>query len=163
MSIFYTSERVGKHGKIFRLYKIRTLKEGRGDYAHKRDYVWGGKFMRKWRIDELPQVWNMVRGDMGLCGPRPQEAKVINLYPSHIRDKILSVKPGLFGLAGIHFMDEEHILKLSDNPDKDYWEKIAPIKMTLDIFYVENKSFLFDLVIIWLAVKRRIKTAWTTH
>lgn len=160
MSIFYLSERVGLNGKPFHMYKVRTLKPGRSSsFAHEHEYVWGGKFMRKFRIDELPQLWNMLKRDMNLVGPRPMDRQTYFLYPPHIQNILTSVRPGLFGLAGIHFMDEEQMLKLSKDPTQDYYEKILPIKLALDMFYIENRCLSLDIWIIYQALKRRIKTA----
>lgn len=156
MSLFYRAERVGKHGRIFTMYKINTLREGTGSYAHEREYTFGGKFLRKWKLDELPQLWNWIRGDIALFGPRPREKKEIDVYPEHIREKLLSVKPGLICLAGIYFIDEERILALSDDPTKDYFGKILPTKLTLDIFYIENRCWLLNIAMIWMALKARI-------
>ena len=107
-------------------------------------------------MDEIPQFWNLLKGDMALVGPRPEELGTINLYPEHIREKLLSVKPGMFGMAGIYFMDEEQLLASSENPQKDYWEKIKPMKATLDTFYIENRCFLLNLAIVYMAIKRRL-------
>lgn len=156
MSLFYTSERIGKNGRLFRMYKLRTLREGGGTFAHQREYVWGGKFMRKWRLDEAPQLLNLFKGDMSICGPRPREMAEISLYPKDITDKLLSVKPGWFSPSGIHFMDEEHILKYSKDANEDYFTKILPIKIALDLFYIDNKCFLLDLGLVYAALRRRI-------
>ena len=158
MSLFYESQRVGRNGVIFTMYKFKTLRDGVGSFAHERQYVPLGRFMRKWRIDELPQIWNILNGTMSLFGPRPRDKKEIDLYPPHIREKILSVRPGLFGMAGIFFMDEEHILRLSDDPNKDYFEKILPIKVALDVFYVEHKCWLLNIALVWMALKARLLT-----
>ena len=156
--IFYTSTRVGRYGREFRMYKIRTLKEGgSGAFAHEHEYTWCGRFLRRWRLDELPQLLNMIKGDMALVGPRPEEAKQISILPEDIRNKLLSVKPGLFGLSGLYFMDEEHLLKNSTDPMSDYWTKIRPIKLTLDFFYIDNRGLLFDLWIIFQCLKVALK------
>ena len=145
---------------MFDMLKIRTLREGvdkTSSFATSDQYVWGGRFMRKYRIDEIPQIWNLLKGQMNFVGPRPEEERVIELYPEHIREKLLSIKPGWFSLAGIYFFkDEEEILRLSPDPHKDYWEKIRPIKLTLDFFYIDNKGFLLDLWIIYQAIKRGV-------
>ena len=153
---FYSSERVGKHGRPFKMWKVKSLRDGVGDFAHKREYVWGGRFMRKWRIDEVPQIWCILNGTMSLFGPRPREAKEIDLYPQDIKDKLLSVKPGLFGLAGIFFMDEEILLKHSKDAAADYFKKILPIKLALDMFYIDHKCWLLNIAIVWMALKARI-------
>lgn len=156
MSFIYKSERVGKGGKVFTMYKIRTLKENTTTQHVHTEYTKFGHTFRKYRIDEIPQIWNVLKGDMALIGPRPQDAKFINLYPEHIRNKLLSVKPGLLCLAGIYFMDEESMLQYSSTPEKDYWEKIAPLKIALDFFYIENKCLSLDLWIFWQAIKKGI-------
>lgn len=153
----YRSERVGKSGKIFSMYKIQTLDPGGGSFAHEREYVRGGRFMRKFRIDELPQLWNILKGDMGLFGIRPKEPKEIDLYPEDVRNKILSKKPGLFSLSGIYFMDEEHILKHSLNSHQDYFNKVLPMKLALDMFYIDNRCWLLNASLIWMAIKARLK------
>src|ERR1051326_3877827 len=120
MSFFYRSERVGKHGALFTMYKIRTLTEGADTSMFASQYTWSGRFLRKWRIDELPQLWNILKGDMALIGPRPEEARSLRHLPEDIQQKLLSVKPGLFGLSGIYFMDEEKLLQQSTDPAMDY-------------------------------------------
>lgn len=154
--MFFVSERVGRNGKIFNMYKFVTLRGKRGSFAHEQEYVFGGRFMRKYRIDELPQVWNMLRRDMSIFGPRPRERREVDLYPKDTRDKLLSVRPGLFGLAGIYFMDEEHILKQSADSSGDYFNKILPIKLALDMFYIDNRCWLLNISILWMAIKARI-------
>ena len=153
-SIFYRSERVGKNGKLFSMLKLRTLKEGtKTEYKHD-SYTRFGRFFRKFRIDEIPQLLHVLTRRMNLVGPRPQEQKTLSLYPGHLREKLLSVRPGLFGLAGLYFMDEEKLLTLSDYPEKDYWEKIVPMKIALDMFYIDNKCFTLDCWVVWQCVKK---------
>ena len=158
MNLLYTSERIGKDGKPFLIYKFKTLRDGVGSFAHEREYVTFGHFMRKWRIDEIPQLWNLMNRTMNLFGPRPREAKEINLYPADVRQKLLSVRPGLFGLAGIAFIDEEHLLKYSSDSNLDYFTKILPIKLTLDFFWIDNRSILLNIALVWMALKARIFT-----
>jgi len=155
MSFFFKSERVGKNGRPFFMYKIRTLKEGEnGLFASDARYTWYGKFLRKSRIDEIPQLWNVLRGDMNLVGPRPEELRTINLYPEHIREQLLSIKPGLFGLSGLHFLNEERLLQNSEDPQRDYWEKIRPMKLTIDFFYIEHRDVLLDIWIIYKGITK---------
>lgn len=156
MSIFYRSERIGKNGRVFTMLKLKTLKDGVGQFAHQREYVFLGKFMRKWRIDELPQLWNILNGTMGIFGPRPREEKEVNLYPREIRDKLLSVKPGWFSLSGIYFMNEEHILGLGTDANRDYFEAILPMKTVLDMFFIDNRSWLLYIALVWMALKARL-------
>lgn len=159
MSVFYRSDRVGKGGKVFSMLKFRTLRENnKNSYSHTDNYTKYGRFMRKYRLDEIPQLWHVLTGRMALFGYRPMEASTLDLYPPHIKEKLLSVKPGLIAPAGIYFMDEEHILALSKDPEKDYWTKILPQKLTLDLFYIENKCLLFDIALVYMAIKKRL---WT--
>lgn len=158
MSIFYKSYRVGRNGIPFTMYKVRTMKESLGSFASEERYTWAGRFLRKWRLDEVPQLWNVLKRDMNIVGPRPQEAATIKLYPAIIKDRLLSIRPGMFGMAGIFFIDEEKVLAESLDPHKDYWEKIAPMKLTLDFFYIENKCLSLDAWIVWQGIKKRIKT-----
>ena len=152
----YWSKRIGKNGRIFWMPKIQTLKEGHGHFAHEREYVWGGKFMRKYRIDEMPQLWCILTGNMRLFAPRPRDPREVDLYPADIREKLLSIKPGLLSLSGIYFMDEEHLLKLSTKPTEDYFTRILPLKISLDMFYIDNRCFLLNLSILYMAIKARL-------
>lgn len=153
---FYRSLRVGKNGRPFTMWKVRTLRDGADKSSFASEYTWYGRFLRKWRLDEIPQVWNMLNGSMTLVGPRPEEKRAIDLLPVHVQSKLLSVKPGLFGLSGIYFMDEEQMLKDSPDAAHDFWTKIKPMKTTLDFFYIDHKCFLLDIAIIWMAIKARI-------
>jgi len=161
MSIIYKSRRIGKNEKEFWMYKFKTLKDGtdqQSEYESKDErYTFGGKFLRKFKLDELPQLWNLIKGDMWVVGPRPEEKKEIDILPEHIRKVILSVKPGLTSLSSIYFFNEEDILKLSEEPQKDFWTKIKPMKIMLDVFYVNNKCLSLDLWIVWQTFKQLIK------
>lgn len=159
MSIFYTSERVGKGGKVFKLYKFRTLKEE--PYSlfpiySKNPYTRFGKFLRKTHLDELPQLWNIIKRDMSLVGPRPEELRTYEILPKETRRILELVRPGLTSLASLHFFDEGKILEQSENVQKDYWTKIKPSKILLDVFYVEHKSFALDAAILWLTFRKVI-------
>lgn len=147
---------MGKGGKEFWMPKVQTLVPGEGKFAHQRTYVSGGRWMRKFRVDEIPQLWCVLTGKMRLFAPRPKEKREVELYPEETRKKLLSVKPGLLSLSGIYFMDEEHLLKHSKDPNKDYFTKILPVKMALDMFYIDNRCFLLNLAILYMAVKARL-------
>lgn len=159
MSFFYTTERVGRDGKVFKLYKIRTLKEGTtSQYSHGDSYTKHGKFLRKYRIDEIPQLWNILKGDMSLVGPRPDSEKGWSVVDPEIKAKMLSVKPGLFGIAGLFFFEEEKILAMASlGATEVYWKRVRPMKFILDAFYVENKCFILDFTLIYLGVKTVLK------
>jgi lipopolysaccharide/colanic/teichoic acid biosynthesis glycosyltransferase len=158
-SFIYRSERVGKNGKVFSLYKLRTLKEDfRGNFANKGGYTKFGKFLRKTKLDEFLQIINVLKGEMSLVGPRPELPETINLIPKDIRKILLSVKPGCTSLASVHFYDEEFILQQSGNQNGDYYSKIKPMKILLDVFYVQHRSFLLKLAILWETFKLVIKS-----
>lgn len=160
MSFFFKSRRIGKGGRVFTLYKLKTLHENITHFPYNKteQYTWGGKFLRKTKLDELPQLWNLIKRDINIVGPRPEEENTIHVIPQETRDILLSVRPGLTSLASIHFFDEGQILEQSTNTHEDYWSKIKPLKITLDVFYVQNKSWLLDLAIIWLTIKKIIKS-----
>lgn len=161
MSFLFRSQRIGKGGRAFTMYKVRTLVEANNtQYAHENGYTWCGRFLRKYRLDEIPQIWNLVKGDMRVVGIRPLEEKTFNLYPEHIREQLVSIKPGWFSLSGIFFIDEEHLLSLSEEPAKDYWERIVPLKLALDFFYLENRCISLDIWIVWQGFKKAIKQIW---
>jgi len=106
-----------------------------------------GKFMRRFKLDELPQLFNVLRGEMSFVGPRPQVQWAVDLYTPEER-LLLSVRPGITDFASLRFRNEDEILKGSADPDKDYLEKIAPQKIKLGLHYVRNQSLLTDLKLI---------------
>ena len=164
MSILYKSTRIGKNEKPFILYKFRTLKENtdaESSFAKEEQYTRFGWILRKTKLDELLQIWNLIKRDMNIVGVRPEEQKTIDLLPQDIRDILLSRRPGLTSLASIHFFDESNILEKSPDQHKDYWTKIKPLKITLDVFYIQNRDILLDFWILWktsiLIIKSFIK------
>ena len=152
MSIFYKSLRIGKHGKEFVLWKFRTLKENTdrtSSFAREEQYTWCGRFLRKTKLDELPQILNVLRGELNLVGPRAEEKKTIEFLPEDMKRVLLSRRPGLTSLASIHFFDEGQILENARDPHRTYWENIKPLKFTLDAFYIQNRDIFLDFWIIW--------------
>ena len=151
MSIFYKSLRVGKNGKPFNLIKFRTLRENydkENIFAVEGSYLPLGKFLRKSKLDELPQLWNVLRGQINLVGPRPEEERNIALLPEQTRNILLSRRPGLTSLASLHFFEEGQILNESSEVYKDYWTKIKPLKIALDIFYIQHRNIFLDWWVI---------------
>lgn len=151
--LFYRGERVGLHGRKFRIYKFRTMVvnadkiggSSTGDDDPRITPV--GKFLRKYKLDELPQLINVLIGEMSLVGPRPQVQWAVDLY-SEEEKALLTVRPGITDYASIVFRDEGAILKGSLDPDKDYLEKIAPTKLRLGLEYVRNHTVATDIKII---------------
>lgn len=138
---------------------MRTLKEGTdktSSFAKDDQYLWYGKFLRKTKLDELPQLWTILKGDMALFGYRPMEEREVSFLPDGMKDVLLSSKPGLIDLASIHFFEEEKMLKDLHDPHRVYYEVIRPMKFTLQAFYIENKCFLLDVALAFLAIKKVI-------
>lgn len=151
--VFYRGERAGRHGKVFRIFKFRTMVSNAeklggcstGDDDPRITKV--GKVLRKYKIDELPQFFNVFLGQMSLVGPRPEVKKFVEIYSS--REKaILSVRPGITDWASIWNSDEGSLLAGAEDPDKTYLELIRPEKIRLQLKYVENRSFWTDLTIL---------------
>lgn len=151
--VFYRGLRVGKYAKPFRIFKFRTMvvnaeKIGGSSTADDDPRVTKiGKFLRKYKLDELPQLINVLKGEMSFVGPRPQVKWAVDLYTDEERE-ILNVRPGITDYASLRFPNEGEILKGSHNPDRDYMEKIHPEKMRLSLEYVRNRSFWIDIKII---------------
>ena len=159
--IFYLQERVGFGNKDFKIYKFATMlkdseKLGSGIYTAKDDerILPFGRFLRGSKINELPQLINIIKGDISIVGPRPLIRKTFELYNEKDQISISSVKPGLTGIGSIIFRNEEEILQRSDqNLEKYYSEYITPFKAKLENWYLINKSFYTDIKLIFL-------TAW---
>ena len=151
--VFYRGTRAGLGGKPFPMLKFRTMvtnAELIGGSSTPEDdprITAIGKTLRRYKLDELPQLWNVLVGDMSFVGPRPQVQWAVDLYTPEER-AILEVRPGITDHASLKFSNEAEILKGSKDPDKDYIEKIHPEKMRLSLEYVRTRSFSGDLSII---------------
>ena len=159
--IFYLQERIGKDGKPFKLIKFATMLKdapnmGTGTVTVKDDprILPFGKFLRKTKINELPQLINIVKGDMSIIGPRPQTKRCFLAFPKKSQEAIIKVKPGLSGIGSVVFRDEEEIL---DNPNIDrlkfYDDIIAPYKGELEEWFIEHRNLYTYFMLIFL-------TAW---
>ncbi|MDR1853583.1 MAG: sugar transferase [Azoarcus sp.] len=157
--VFFRQERVGRGGKHFRIHKFRTMRvnaedEGLRITTGKDSRITSiGAFLRKYKIDELPQLLDVVAGNMSLVGPRPEVPEYVAYYPPGVRVKVLSIRPGITDPASIAFRDENEILDRTNNPQKVYIEEILPVKLKYYIDYVDNASFLFDLKIIFKTLR----------
>ncbi len=151
--VFYRGVRVGLHGKSFRIFKFRTMvmdaeKIGASSTSDDDPRITRiGKFLRKYKLDELPQLINVLKGDMSFVGPRPQVKWAVDLYTEEER-MLLSIRPGITDYASLKFPNEGEILKGSKDPDKDYMEKIHPEKMRLSLEYVRNRTIWLDIKLI---------------
>lgn len=159
--IFFRQERVGRNGEIFRIHKFRTMRsdsENKGRLTVGKDsrITTSGHFLRKSKVDELPQLIDVLRGKMSLVGPRPEVQEFIDEYPSDIRDIVLSVRPGITDEASIEMVDENEILGKYSDPRKGYIDEVLPIKQKYYVDYVENKSFFGDINIIFKTISKII-------
>lgn len=156
---FFHQERIGKNAKPFTLFKFRTMRsnsEASGQITvGERDHriTKTGYFLRKYKLDELPQLFNIVLNQMSIVGPRPEVKKYVSLYNER-QLKVLSVKPGLTDLASLEYIDENKILGEAEDPDQTYVEEIMPKKLELNLEYIEKQSLLFDLKIIFKTIQR---------
>lgn len=159
--VFYLGKRAAYKNKYFFLIKFRTMVHnaeqlGGPSTAHDDPrFTSIGRFLRKYKIDEIPQFFNILRGDMSLVGPRPQVLFYTDQY-SNLEKKILSVRPGLTDLATIKFSDMDKILGSGD-VDKKYSEEVEPLKNKLRLEYVNNMSFLLDMKIIILTILKILR------
>lgn len=160
---FFAQERVGRSGRRFTMWKVRTMVAGaehrglrvtaRGDPRVTRM----GRFLRSTKLDELPQLWNVLKGEMSLVGPRPEVERYVAMFPGPYRD-ILKVRPGITDEASLAFRHEELLLAAADDPEREYIERILPEKICLYLSYVKNPSLGRDLAIlgrtIWTVLRR---------
>lgn len=157
--ILFRQHRVGRFSKPFRILKFRTMtSEFAGDTpqitVNDDDRVTRtGRWLRRTKLDELPQLLNVLRGDMSLVGPRPEVPAYVDLYPSGVRDLILSVRPGITDTASIQFRDEGALLAKATHPDRMYRDEILPKKLALYEQYVRSHDMAGDLVILWKTVR----------
>jgi len=151
--VFYLQERVGKNSVPFRLFKFRTMRTGSDKAAAitigERDsrITRVGYWLRKFKIDELPQLINVLKGDMSLVGPRPEVKKFVDLYSDEQRT-VLAVKPGITDFASIEFRNENKLLEGKEDPIDFYIREIMPVKLALNRKYIQEQSFWLDLKII---------------
>jgi len=149
----YRQTRVGRDGKEFKLLKFRTMRQdadkigGLITVGEDARVTRIGRFLRKYKIDELPQFLNIIAGDMSIVGPRPEVPKYVALYDERQR-QVLSVRPGLTDYASIEYISENELLAHSSNPDRTYIEEIMPAKLELNLKYIENQSVSEDLRLI---------------
>jgi lipopolysaccharide/colanic/teichoic acid biosynthesis glycosyltransferase len=164
---FYSGVRIGRGGAPFRMVKFRTMvtdihQTGASSTAGDDPRVTAaGRFLRRLKLDELPQLLNVLAGEMSFVGPRPQVKWAVDLYTAEERF-LLSVRPGITDYASLRFRNEGEILKGSKDPDRDYLEKIAPEKIRLGLYYVRNYSFVTDakIVVATLLSLAGVDPAW---
>ena len=161
---FYIQNRVGKNGIDFKLFKFRSMHTGSDKNGlitigkKDRRLTKTGSFIRRFKLDELPQLFNVLTGDMSLVGPRPEMRKYVDLYNAEQR-KVLNVKPGITDYASIKYVDENTILGLASDPEKLYIKEIMPNKIELNMKYITDQSvkkyFHIIRITFWHVFKRK--------
>ncbi len=159
---FYIQERIGKNGKPFGLYKFRSMRVGSdaeglltvGERDNRITRI--GYILRKTKIDELPQLMNVLKGDMSLVGPRPEVRKYTDMYTEEQR-KVLCVRPGITDYASIEYVNENELLSMADDPERMYIEKVMPDKIKLNMKYLEHYTIGEYFKIIFLTFKSLVK------
>lgn len=160
--IFYRQMRVGKDGKDFGLLKFRSMRVGADKSSlitigeHDSRITRAGYYIRKYKLDELPQLWNVLVGDMSLVGPRPEVRKYVDMYTDEQR-LVLSVRPGITDYASIEYIDENRILAQAEDPDRTYIEEIMPAKIAMNMRYIEHQTLGEYLKIIFLTFAKIIR------
>lgn len=155
--ILFGQKRIGLCGRIFLLYKFRTMTisdrsaEGSFDVGNKDRITHFGAFLRKTKLDEMPQLWNVLKGDMSLVGPRPEVRKWVDAYPERWT-KVLAVRPGITDPASIYYRNEEELLAQADDPEAFYRDQILPHKLDLYEEYVRSRTFLSDISLIFKTI-----------
>ncbi len=159
--VFYRQTRVGRDNKDFRLFKFRSMRPdsdrlglitvgGRDPRVTRSGY-----YIRKYKLDELPQLINVFTGDMSLVGPRPEVRKYVDMYtPEQMR--VLSVRPGITSLASIRYRNENELLAAADDPDRCYIETVMPDKLAIDLQYVDRATLCNDIKLIFSTFKEII-------
>ena len=161
--VFFSQERMGKGGSLFSLHKFATMLKdspniGTGTLTVQNDprILPLGKFLRKTKINELPQLFNVFKGDMSIVGPRPQSSRNFSAFSEDVKKNIMLVPPGLTGLGSIYFSDEEAMLTSAVNQDEFYDSVIMPYKGQLEIWYVNHATILIDLKIVYVTALKII-------
>lgn len=154
--VFHRAVRIGLGGEPFTLFKLRTMIVGApalgpgitaGDDPR---ITKVGRVLRKWKLDELPQLLNVIRGDMSLVGPRPEDRRYVETYTPQQR-RILDFRPGITGPASVYYRDEEAVLAAADDLDAAY-ERVMAEKIEIDLAYLENRTIRGDLALLWKTI-----------
>ena len=155
--VFFRQERVGRFGVPFRIHKFRTMVHGgKGaliTIGADARITRAGVRLRRAKLDELPQLIDVLRGAMSLVGPRPEVPRYVALYPAALRDKVLSVRPGVTDVASLEYRDENERLARAADPEREYVDVVMPAKLQLAAHYVDHASLGFDLQLILKTVR----------
>lgn len=160
--VFYRQTRVGRHNRDFRLFKFRSMRPDSDKLGlitiggHDPRVTRSGYYIRKYKLDEFPQLINVFLGDMSLVGPRPEVRKYVDMYTLE-QLKVLDVRPGITSLASIRYRNENDILAASSDPDRAYIEQVMPDKLAIDLEYVDKASLLTDIALIFSTFKEIVR------
>lgn len=154
--VFYKQVRVGKNGEEFKLLKFRSMrpnsdKAGQLTIGNDNRITKVGRFIRRTKLDELPQLINIIKGEMSVVGPRPEVPKYVAMYTPEQR-KVLQALPGLTDYASIQFIDEQTILGASPDPEKTYITEVMPQKLALNLQYINDRTFFLDIKLIFKTI-----------
>ena len=157
--VFFRQVRVGRGGQPFRIFKFRTMridseKDGKLTVGDDARITRSGRFLRRHKLDELPQLVDVLRGTMSLVGPRPEVPEYVACYPDEMRDLVLSVRPGITDNAALEMFDENAVLSQYEDPHQGYVDVVLPQKLALYRDYVLNQSMRGDVCIIWRTIRR---------
>lgn len=159
--VFYKQIRVGKGRKEFGLLKFRSMrpdsdKAGQLTVGNDARVTKVGRFIRRFKLDEVPQLLNILKGDMSVVGPRPEVPKYVNMY-SDEQLKVLEVLPGLTDYASIEYLDEQEVLGASDNPEETYIKEVMPAKLKLNLQYIQDRGFWLDIRLIFRTIGKIVR------
>ncbi|MBD3637821.1 MAG: sugar transferase [Crocinitomicaceae bacterium] len=159
--MFYRQKRIGKNGRAFYLLKFRSMrpnsdKSGQITVGNDQRVTKIGKFIRKYKIDEFPQLLNVIKGDMSIVGPRPEVPEYTRYYTDE-QKKVLTILPGLTDYATLEYIDEQVILGKAENPEEVYITQVMPDKLQLNLRYLEERSFLLDIKLIFRTIRKIIR------
>jgi len=150
--VFFRQERVGRFGVPFRIHKFRSMAHGGAGalltVGADARITRAGAFLRRSKLDELPQLIDVLLGSMSLVGPRPEVPRYVAMYPQTLRDKVLSVRPGITDVASIEYRDENDLLARAADPEREYVDVVMPAKLALAAHYVDHASLRFDMQLI---------------
>ena len=155
--IIFKQERVGLNQKVFNIYKFRSMYAGTDTSklltAHVDKRITPvGQCIRKYKLDELPQLFNVLKGDMSVVGPRPPMKKLVKYYPERFKKIIFSVRPGMTDIAYLHFWNESELISQSDDQEAFYFGQILPKKLKYKLYYAKKHNFFLDIKIIFLTM-----------
>jgi lipopolysaccharide/colanic/teichoic acid biosynthesis glycosyltransferase len=161
--VFFRQARVGQHGRLFHIHKFRSMRLLAADetalpltVGDNARITRAGRWLRRTRLDELPQLIDVLQGRMSLVGPRPEVPRYVAHYPAGLRARALAVRPGITDPASLDFLDEAKLLALAADPEREYIENILPIKLQRAADYADHASLRTDLAVLW----RTLRVLW---